>query len=164
MIAEQTKTSHLIRNIALVVIALGGVLFFFTLDLFDTQNQGGLFGPKMSSKLHFRGQVKSSEFSTKQLKQLSDFIGRYEEAMERVDIIVSKDDSYAPLKDNTQVLYEIQIELVGGGRLETPVRRSTWGRLIPDATRKIDKDLKAYAKMHGGKLRTKGGNLLINSM
>ncbi|WP_147819894.1 hypothetical protein [Salidesulfovibrio onnuriiensis] len=161
---QKTKTIHIIRNIALVVIALGGVAFFFTLDLFEDNGEGGLFGPKMSSKLHFVGQVKSTEFSNEQLKQISSFIGKYEEALERVEISVSKDDSYAELKPGTQVLFEIHIRLVGGARLETPVRRTTWGQLIPMATRKIDKDLKAYAAMHGGKLRTSGGNVLINSM
>jgi len=160
----KSRIGPLIRNVALIIIALGAVVFFFSLDLFDEKNQGGLFGPKMSSKLHFVGQVKSTEFSRDQLNRLSAFVNRYEKVLERVEIMVSKDDSYAELKPGTQVLFEVHMILVGGARLESPVRRTSWGKLVQDISRKMNKDLKAYAAMHGGRLKTKGGNILINSM
>lgn len=157
------KRKHLVLNLFLVIVALGGLAFFFSLDLFSGEG-GGLFGEKMSSKLHFRGTVKSTDFNNEQLEKISGVIAKYEDALERIDIIVSKDDSYAELKPGTQVLFEVHVQLLNGTRLEAPLRRTTWGKLVSQVTRKIEKDITAYADMHGGRLKTKGGNIIINSM
>lgn len=154
---------YTLLNIILVVLALVGLAIFFSLDIFSG-GKDSVFNHQGSTKLNFTGKVGRKEMSDDQMAEIVKVMEKYDEALERVELYISKQDSYAPLKQNTQVLYEIRIQLMGGARIETPMKRTTWGRLVKDVSRKVKKDLKAYATMHGGKLKTRSGALLINSM
>lgn len=159
---KKRRWRGLVLNTLLILAAVGLLALFFSLNLF--QGGGDLFSKDAARKLYFKGDAGFSDMGEEQRKHLAEVFNRYEEALERVEVVVSKQDSYAELQKGTQMLYEIRIRLVGGGRMSSPVRRTTWERLGKDVAAKVDKDLKGYARMHGGRLKTGSGNLIINSM
>ncbi|KAB1441774.1 hypothetical protein [Pseudodesulfovibrio senegalensis] len=164
MTTDSRKAHHraLVINVLLILAAVALLFLFFSMNLF--QGGGDLFNKEAARKLHFKGDVSFRDMSVKQRTHLAKILNKYEQALERVEVVVSKQDSYAELQKGTQMLYEIRIRLQGGGRMSSPVRRTTWERLGKDVAAKVDKDLKGYAAMHGGRLKTGSGNLIINSM
>ncbi len=159
---KRSRQRVLVGNALLILVAAVLLAFFFSLDLFE--GGGSFFDKEAARKLHFKGDVSFRDMGDKQREVLTKVLNKYEDALERVEVVVTKQDSYAKLGKGTQLLYEIRIRLVGGGRMNSPTRRTTWERLGQDVSSKVEKDLKGYATMHGGRLKTKSGNMVINSM
>lgn len=157
---KQEPRSGRLRNVLLILTAVVMLAFFFSLDLFEGEEE--LFSKESASKIRFKGDVSFRDLSRKQKIPLAKVVGKYEKALERIEVVVSKQDSYAKLQGDAPLLYEVRISLIGGGRVHSMVRRVGWDDFGKSLAEKLDKDLTGYATMHGGRLKTRSGNLIVN--
>lgn len=154
------SNGEIIRNLLLAVIAIGTLVVFFGFDLFDGKTEW--FSSSKMPKVSFAGKLGKRDIPEDQRHELARYLGRNSDLFTNVSVVASKQDSYSS-GPNAQVLFEIQADLASGARLKTPTHRTTMDKLVPSIIAKLEKDAKAYRKVHGGS-KGKSNNTLINSM
>ncbi|GAB7022014.1 hypothetical protein [Desulfovibrio brasiliensis] len=154
------SNGEVIRNVLLAVIAIGTLVVFFGFDLFDGKSEW--FGSSKMPKVSFAGKINKRQIPEGQRQQLAKYLGENSDIFTNVSVLASKQDSYAS-GPKAWVLFEIHAELASGARLKTPTRRTTMDKLVPSIIEKLEKDARAYRKVHGGS-KGKSNNTLINSM
>lgn len=157
---SRVSNAEVIRNVLLAVIAIGSLVAFFGLDLFEGRSTL-FFNAKNTPPVSFTGDVKSGDIPQNGMERLHAYLGKHRDVFKSVKVIASKQDSYAKGPD-AQVLFEIHAEMKNGTKVRTPVQRTTMRRLVTDIVAKLNKDAKA-ARAVGGE-NGGDGNTLINSM
>lgn len=155
--ARRKKTSERIRNVFLVIIAIGMVIVFFNLDM--VKDGESVFSRSAENKLRFKGDLKQKAFSEKEYDRIIGFVERYDDAIESVTILTTRDSDYGKVTPSSQILFEITIVMVEGASISTPTRRTSRRGLVKDIMYKLDKDMKAYQELDGKKIKS-----LINTM
>ncbi|WP_243544592.1 hypothetical protein [Pseudodesulfovibrio tunisiensis] len=153
--ASQEKT----RNILLALLALTMLGIFFSLDL--TNRGESMFSREASRKIRFLGDLQERDYTSREVSRLLRYVKRHNGDFRRVLVTVSVQDSYRKVTPDSEMLFEVRVELADGSSLETPVRRATRRDLMDAILAKLDKDVRAYET-----LRRKGttGKSLINTM
>lgn len=147
------KTTHQhtrkekIRNVLLVILALGMVVVFFNLDI--SREGESVFSKTTSQKLRFSGDLKRNAYTGEEVSEILDFIKIYDKDISQVDISVTKQDSYRRVTGSSQLIFEINMIMEGGTTINTPTWRSTRDDLVKTILVKMKKDVKAYTKLKG---------------
>lgn len=140
-----TKKEHA-RNLLLILLALGAVALFYSLDIVRDDGDT-VFTKSSSQKLRFSGDLKRKDYNSKEIQELTSFIKRYTKEIEQTDISVTLQDSYTRVKPTTQVIFEINMVMSDGTTINTPTWRTTRERLVERLLTKMNKDMKAYLQI-----------------
>lgn len=134
-----------VRNIALILICLGAVYFFYS--QVQTPTAGKLMSWSGSVSLILVGDMSRSDYTRKELVRLQDFIKDNSGLLTRVSINVTRQDAYGELTDQSQLLYRIRAFLHDGTTLDLSVRRTTRDKLVDDMVRSLRKALEPLAHL-----------------
>lgn len=155
----RAKQKEKVRNVLLVILALGMVVIFFNLDI--TNKGESVFSKTSSQKLRFSGDLKKNAYTKDEVSQLIRFISKYGEEIVQVKISTTLQDTYRKVTDRSQIIFEVSMIMDGGATINTPTKRSTRGELVEDILAKMHKDVTAYIQ-----LKNKGKKIksLVNTM
>jgi len=147
------------RNIFLVILAVGLVVIFFNLD---TLRQGeSVFSKTADRKLRFSGQLARKSYSGPEVDRLLAFIRRYDADIGTLTVQTSTQDAYGKIDRDTPILFELRMTMTDGAVIDTPVRRSPRGQLISAILEKLNKDIRTYRTL---KKQGKDVETLLNVM
>jgi len=142
---SRSKRTETIRNIFLIVVAVGMVAFFFTLD-FGGEGDS-VFNRKGQTRLYFRGDLGRNDYSKDEYDKMVRYVNSYAKTMESTTIETRLQDSYKKVTDNSPVIFEVHIVMKDGSQLSTSARRSPRGSLVSAMLSKANKDIRVYHKL-----------------
>ncbi len=159
IIRHRDKRKEWAKNLFLILVAVGIVAFFFNLDL--VRKGESVFSRSTDRKLRFTGDFDRQDYSKAEIARLLKFINRNDKIVEKLTVECSTQDKYRKVTPSTQVLFDMHILIVDGGRISTPTRRAARKNLISAILTKLNKDMRAYKR-----LKKKGQEVdsLVNTM
>ncbi|MDD4953142.1 MAG: hypothetical protein PHV85_11380 [Desulfovibrionaceae bacterium] len=143
-----------VRNIVLLLLALAMLAIFFSSDPFKRGSGGlGSFFGRSPSKMVYTGALSEGELKLSRAEnaRIKDFVKDNDAILKRVEVRASKQDSYKDLTANAQILFEMEIETVGGTVVKTPVLRASRKDLVERMLKKLEKDLATYRDLRPGR-------------
>jgi len=156
---RRDHTREQIRNILLVLLAVGMVVIFFNLD---TVRKGeSVFSKSSDRKLRFSGELARKDYAAIERDRLIAFIKRNDKDIGTITIHTSTQDAYGKITGATPILFEIRMEMADGAVISAPVRRSERLRLTSAILEKLNKDMRTYRTL---KEQGKDVNSLMNVM
>ncbi len=142
---HRVTTGEKVRNILLVLLAIGTVVVFFNLNI--SREGESVFSSSSNIKMRFSGDLKQDAYTEKEIASLTRFIDRYKNEIERTEFQVMLQDNYKKLKKSSPLTFEVRLTMKDGATIETPTWRTTRGKMIPDMLTKMKKDMKAYLEL-----------------
>ncbi|MEF2231812.1 MAG: hypothetical protein V3571_12845 [Pseudodesulfovibrio sp.] len=156
---SKDRTREQVRNIILIILAVGMVIVFFNLD---TLRKGeSVFSKSADRKLRFAGKLDRKDYAASERDRLLAFIKRNDKDIQAVTIRTSTQDAYGAVAGATPILFEIRMEMTGGAVINAPVRRSDRLRLTSAILEKLNKDMRTYRSLRE---QGKDVNSLMNVM
>ena len=148
-----------IRNVILVLLAIGVVVVFFNLDIM--RKGESMFSRKADNKLNFTGDLKRKAYSKTEVSRLIKYIKRHNKIIETATVETTVQDTYKKMTGTSPIVFEVHIVMLDGATISTPTRRTTRKKLVSDILAKISKDIRAYKKLikDGKKVKS-----LVNTM
>jgi len=159
MIKRRNKNSERVRNVILVLLAVGVVIIFFNLDIM--QKGESVFSRTATNKLNFKGDLKRKAYSKKEVSRIIKYIKRHNKVIDTMTVETSIQDSYKKITSKSPIVFEVHMIMQGGATISTPTRRTTRKELVAEVLAKVNKDIKAYNKLikEGKKVKS-----LVNTM
>ena len=142
---RKNKTSERVRNIFLILLAVGVVVIFFNLDMIHKGES--VFSKSADNKLNFTGDLKVKAYSKAEIERLVKYIKRHNEIIDTATVRTSVQDTSKKLTGKSQVTFEVNLIMKDGATISTPTRRSTRKELVSDILSKVNKDIRAYKKL-----------------
>ena len=156
---RKDHTREQVRNVILILLAVGVVIIFFNLD---TMRKGeSVFSKSADQKLRYAGELDRKDYAASERDRLLAFIKRNDKAIRTVTIRTSTQDAYGKITGATPILFEIRMEMSDGAVINAPVRRAERDRLVAGILVKLNKDMRTY---HSLKEQGKDVNSLMNVM
>ena len=155
----RAQKNEWVRNLFLIILAVGVVVIFFNLDIM--RHGESVFSKSAERKLNFRGDLKRTNYTQKEIARLLRYTKKYNAIFEKVFIEASAQDDYKKITASTEILFEIHITMTNGSTISTPVRRTKRKNLVPAIITKLNKDMRAYKDLQkkGKKIKS-----LVNTM
>ncbi|BDQ38093.1 hypothetical protein SYK_24530 [Pseudodesulfovibrio nedwellii] len=156
---KKNQNIEIVRNIVLILIAVGSMLIFFNLDIIHKGKS--MFTHSGSKRLEFNGSIGKDDLTDKEISRLVNYINKHTKILKKILLKASPQDSYRKITPKTQILFEVQITMHDGFTFTTPVRRVQRKELTNGVLVKLDKDIRAYLDL---KKQGKEVKSLINTM
>ncbi len=142
---RKSKTSEHVRNVLMVLFAIGVVVIFFNLDVM--RKGESIFSRTADKKLKFSGDMKRKEYTSPEVERLIKYIKRNNKIIESTTIETTVQDPYKKMTGSSQITFTVHMVMSDGSTISTPTRRSTRGKLVENILAKMNKDITAYKKM-----------------
>ncbi|QJB55758.1 hypothetical protein [Pseudodesulfovibrio sp. zrk46] len=156
---RKKQKSERVRNVLMILFALGVVVIFFNLDVM--RKGESVFSRTADKKLRFTGDLKREAYSKSEVDRLVKYIKRYNDLIDTATVETTLQDPYKKVTGKSQMIFEVHLVMMDGTTISTPTRRITRTRLVDDILAKMSKDIRAYRKLlkDGKKVKS-----LVNTM